>query len=124
MSSLTERDAAPALRHPGPSSTSNLRSIGDRPRLVVGIVAAYPSVRAGLAALIQVDRALTPMAIQPQSLLSGGAGPSIANLATIDLVVGLPDDARPREPATAEDGDDRRADAGDRVRETVAELLQ
>ena len=92
MSSLTERDAAPALRHPGPSSTSNLRSIGDRPRLVVGIVAAYPSVRAGLAALIQVDRALTPMAIQPQTLLSGGAGPSIANLATIDLVVVEPGD--------------------------------
>jgi DNA-binding NarL/FixJ family response regulator len=93
MSSLSEREAASTFRNPASTTiTSNLRSISDRPRLVVGIIAAYPSVRAGLAALIQVDRALTPMAIQPQSLLASAGGPTIANLASIDLIVVEPGD--------------------------------
>jgi DNA-binding NarL/FixJ family response regulator len=92
MSSLSEREAATTFRNPASTTTSNLRSISDRPRLVVGIIAAYPSVRAGLAALIQVDRALTPMAIQPQALLASAGGPTIANLASIDLIVVEPGD--------------------------------
>ncbi len=88
MSSLSEREPASAPRQPAP--TGNLRSLGDRPRLTVGIVAAYPSVRAGLAALIQIDRALSPMAIQPQALMA--SGPGIPNLAALDLIVVEPGD--------------------------------
>ena len=87
MSSLSEREPASALRRP--ASTPNLRSIGERPRLVVGIVAAYPSVRAGIAALIQADRALAPMAIQPQALMAGGSGLPNSGL---DLIVVEPGD--------------------------------
>lgn len=56
-------------------------------RLVVGIVAAYPSLRAGLATLIQDDRDLTATAISPQMLGSSTRAASGNQISDADVLL-------------------------------------
>lgn len=56
-------------------------------RLVIGIVAAYPSLRAGLATLIQDDRDLTATAISPQMLGSSNRAASGTQISDADVLL-------------------------------------
>lgn len=81
MVSRLEPRTRPHLEIAAPSQRPALR------RLVVGIVAAYPSLRAGLASLLQSDTALTPSAIAPESLGSFSRTPSSRGIAEADVVI-------------------------------------
>ncbi|MGI8483166.1 MAG: helix-turn-helix domain-containing protein [Thermomicrobiales bacterium] len=70
----------------------NPRAASPRPRyapvrLVIGIVAAYPSLRAGLATLIQDDRDLTATAISPQMLGSSTRAASGNQISDADVLL-------------------------------------
>jgi len=85
----TERDA--------PSSMPRLITAG-RDRRVVGVVAAYPSLRAGLATLIQSDPHLTVTAISPQVLSAASEMPGVAQLGQLgnmDVILVEPGDLAP-----------------------------
>lgn len=77
-----------------PSSMPRLISTG-RDRRVVGVVAAYPSLRAGLATLIQSDPQLTVAAISPQALSAATDMPGVAQLGDIDVILVEPGDLAP-----------------------------
>ena len=61
-------------------------------RLVVGIVAAYPSMRAGLGALVQSDRNLTPSAIAPAALAAASGMPALGQISDADVILVEPGD--------------------------------
>ena len=61
-------------------------------RLVVGIVAAYPSMRAGLGALVQSDRNLTASAVAPQALAAASGMPALAQISDADVILVAPGD--------------------------------
>ncbi len=61
-------------------------------RLVVGIVAAYPSMRAGLGALVQSDRNLTASAVAPQALAAASGMPALAQISDADVILIAPGD--------------------------------
>ena len=61
-------------------------------RLVVGIVAAYPSVRAGLATLLQDDIDLSPSAIQPQMLGTPTRSTTMGQVTDADVILVSPND--------------------------------
>lgn len=61
-------------------------------RRVVGVVAAYPSLRAGLATLIQRDPHLTVTAISPQALMAASEVPGVAPLGNLDVILVEPGD--------------------------------
>lgn len=63
--------------------------------LVIGIVAAYPSLRAGLASLIQNDRTLTASAIPAQALGSGSQSLTTLRLSEYDVVLVEPRELAP-----------------------------
>jgi len=80
-----------------PSSMPRLISAG-RDRRVVGVVAAYPSLRAGLATLIQSDPRLTVSAISPQVLSAASEMPGMAQLGqleSMDVILVEPGDLAP-----------------------------
>jgi DNA-binding NarL/FixJ family response regulator len=64
-------------------------------RLVVGIVAAYPSMRAGLGALVQSDRNLTASAVAPQALAAASGMPALAQISDADVILIAPGDLDP-----------------------------
>ncbi len=69
-----------------------------RDRRVVGVVAAYPSLRAGLATLIQSDPRLTVFAISPQVLSAASEMPGVAQLGqleNVDVILVEPGDLAP-----------------------------
>lgn len=72
-------------------SASRSRSIMDREPIVVAVLAAYPSVRAGLASLLQADDSIRPTSIRFQSLLAPESVSAALPLAT-DLVLVDPGD--------------------------------
>lgn len=61
-------------------------------RLVVGIVAAYPSMRAGLGALVQSDINLTATAIAPAALAAASGMPALAQISDADVILIEPGD--------------------------------
>lgn len=61
-------------------------------RLVVGIVAAYPSMRAGLGALVQSDMNLTASAIAPAALAAASGMPALAQISDADVILVEPGD--------------------------------
>jgi DNA-binding NarL/FixJ family response regulator len=61
-------------------------------RLVVGIVAAYPSMRAGLGALVQSDVNLTATAIAPAALAAASGMPALAQISDADVILVEPGD--------------------------------
>jgi len=61
-------------------------------RLVVGIVAAYPSMRAGLGALVQNDRSLTPAAIAPAAIAAASGMPALSQMSDADVILVEPND--------------------------------
>lgn len=56
-------------------------------RRVIGIVAAYPSLRAGLGALIQHDPGFMASAISPETVLAWSQMPGTAAIADMDAVL-------------------------------------
>lgn len=80
--------------HDARSSMPRLVSAG-RDRRTVGIVAAYPSLRAGLATLIQSDPHLTVSAISPQVLSAASEVPGVAQLGNLDVILVEPGDLAP-----------------------------
>ncbi|MGC4106563.1 MAG: response regulator transcription factor [Thermomicrobiales bacterium] len=90
MISRLETRSHPHLEIAAPSQTPRARS--GPSRLVVGIVAAYPSLRAGLASLLQTDIALTPSAIAPESLGSFNRTPSVRSISDADVIIIEPTD--------------------------------
>ena len=88
--SITDRGTA----NGSPSPLPRLISPG-RDRRVVGIVAAYPSLRAGLATLIQSDPHLTVSAISPQVLSAASEMPGVAQLGNLDVILVEPGDLAP-----------------------------
>lgn len=77
-----------------PTPLPRLISAG-RDRRVVGVVAAYPSLRAGLATLIQSDPQLTVSAISPQALGAASEMPGVAQLGDLDVILVEPGDLAP-----------------------------
>ncbi|MEJ7901428.1 MAG: hypothetical protein WKF63_06240, partial [Thermomicrobiales bacterium] len=69
-----------------PAPRSNAR------RLVVGIVAAYPSMRAGLGALVQGDTSLTASAIAPAALAAASGMPALGQISDADVILVEPGD--------------------------------
>lgn len=63
----------------------------ERERLVVAILAAYPSVRAGLASLLQLDNAISATSLSLQALLAAD-GPGDALPLATDLILVDPGD--------------------------------
>lgn len=61
-------------------------------RLVIGIVAAYPSMRAGLGALVQSDRNLTASAIAPAALAAASGMPALGQISDADVILVEPGD--------------------------------
>lgn len=61
-------------------------------RLVVGIVAAYPSMRAGLGALVQSDSSLTASAIAPAALAAASGMPALGQISDADVILVEPGD--------------------------------
>ena len=61
-------------------------------RLVVGIVAAYPSMRAGLGALVQGDTSLTASAIAPAALAAASGMPALGQISDADVILVEPGD--------------------------------
>ncbi len=61
-------------------------------RLVVGIVAAYPSMRAGLGALVQSDVNLTASAIAPAALAAASGMPALGQISDADVILVEPGD--------------------------------
>lgn len=61
-------------------------------RLVVGIVAAYPSMRAGLGALVQSDLNLTASAIAPAALAAASGLPALGQISDADVILIDPGD--------------------------------
>ena len=61
-------------------------------RLVVGIVAAYPSMLAGLGALVQSDRNLTASAIAPAALAAASGMPALGQISDADVILIEPGD--------------------------------
>jgi DNA-binding NarL/FixJ family response regulator len=72
-------------------SSSRSRVDATREPIVVAVLAAYPSVRAGLASLLQVDDSIRPTSIRFQSLLAPESISTALPLAT-DLVLVDPGD--------------------------------
>jgi DNA-binding NarL/FixJ family response regulator len=58
----------------------------------VGIVAAYPSMRAGLGALVQSDRNLTASAVAPQALAAASGMPALSQISDADAILIAPAD--------------------------------
>jgi DNA-binding NarL/FixJ family response regulator len=81
---------APTELPAGRPVTSRPRAI--RHRLVVGIVAAYPSLRAGLATLIQDDVDLTATAISTQALSLPNRATTIGQITDADVLLVEPND--------------------------------
>jgi len=71
---------------------TNLATPVQGSRLVVGIVAAYPSMRAGLGALVQSDRNLTASAIAPAALAAASGMPALAQISDADVILVEPGD--------------------------------
>lgn len=61
-------------------------------RLVIGIVAAYPSMRAGLGALVQSDISLTASAIAPAALAAASGMPALGQISDADVILVEPGD--------------------------------
>jgi len=59
---------------------------------VVGIVAAYPSMRAGLGALVQGDTSLTASAIAPAALAAASGMPALGQISDADVILVEPGD--------------------------------
>ena len=72
-------------------SASRSRVLPAREPIVVAVLAAYPSVRAGLASLLQADDSIRPTSIRFQSLLTPESISTALPLAT-DLVLVDPGD--------------------------------
>lgn len=64
-------------------------------RRVIGIVAAYPSLRAGLGALIQQDRGFMASAISPDTVLAWSQMPAMSAIEEMDAVLIDPRDLAP-----------------------------
>lgn len=94
--------STPALSRPAPISQLPSRTdlgarglprlAAEQPRLVVGIVAAYPSMRAGLGALVQSDRSLTAAAIAPAALAAASGMPALGQITDADVILVEPGD--------------------------------
>ncbi|MBA2557302.1 MAG: response regulator transcription factor [Chloroflexi bacterium] len=89
MVTLESRTAAATGGGPLSSFTPVTRSPR---RLVVGIVAAYPSMRAGLGALVQSDRNLTASAVAPQALAAASGMPALSQISDADAILIAPAD--------------------------------
>jgi DNA-binding NarL/FixJ family response regulator len=86
---ISDRSEGPATRR----SIHNLPVSTPAPqRLVVGIVAAYPSMRAGLGALVQSDLNLTASAIAPAALAAASGLPALAQISDADVILIDPGD--------------------------------
>jgi DNA-binding NarL/FixJ family response regulator len=59
---------------------------------VIGIVAAYPSMRAGLGALVQSDVNLTASAIAPTALAAASGMPALGQISDADAILVEPGD--------------------------------
>lgn len=77
--------------------TSNLARIPmpGTARRVIGIVAAYPSLRAGLGALIQQDPGFMASAISPDTVLAWSQMPATSAIVDMDAVLIDPRDLAP-----------------------------
>lgn len=64
-------------------------------RRVVGIVAAYPSLRAGLGTLIQQDSGFAASAIAPETILAWNRMPAMSSMMDMDAVLIDPRDLAP-----------------------------
>lgn len=87
------------LNERGPGMFPSRRGLGNIPgprtnarRLVVGIVAAYPSMRAGLGALVQSDSNLTASAIAPAALAAASGMPALGQISDADVILVEPGD--------------------------------
>lgn len=87
------------LNERGESMFSSRRGFANIPapkpaarRLVVGIVAAYPSMRAGLGALVQSDINLTASAIAPAALAAASGMPALGQISDADVILIEPGD--------------------------------
>jgi len=87
------------LNERGESIFPSRRSLANIPaprpsnrRLVVGIVAAYPSMRAGLGALVQSDPSLTASAIAPAALAAASGMPALGQISDADVILVEPGD--------------------------------
>jgi DNA-binding CsgD family transcriptional regulator len=87
ITQLTSRVEPLNRRAPGTSRLAQEPS-----RIVVGIVAAYPSMRAGLGALVQSDRAMTPAAIAPAALAAASGMPALGQIGDADVILIEPND--------------------------------
>ncbi|MGB3305088.1 MAG: response regulator transcription factor [Thermomicrobiales bacterium] len=77
-----------AIASANPSSPREIgRARHARTRLIVGIVAAYPSLRAGLATLIQDDLDLTATAIPPEHFSASSERIAPAQIAHADVLL-------------------------------------
>jgi len=77
----------------GRRGLTNLPASRQAPRrLVVGIVAAYPSMRVGLGALVQSDINLTATAIAPAALAAASGMPALAQISDADVILVEPGD--------------------------------
>lgn len=86
---ITDRTETVATRRP----VHNLPVGTPAPqRLVVGIVAAYPSMRAGLGALVQSDLNLTASAIAPAALAAASGLPALGQISDADVILIDPGD--------------------------------
>jgi len=86
---ISDRSDAPIGRRP----VHNLPLGMPAPqRLVVGIVAAYPSMRAGLGALVQSDLNLTASAIAPAALAAASGLPALGQISDADVILIDPGD--------------------------------
>ncbi len=91
-----------ALNERGESIFPSRRGLANIPgprtgarRLVVGIVAAYPSMRAGLGALVQSDMSLTASAIAPAALAAASGMPALGQISDADVILVEPGDLGP-----------------------------
>ncbi len=64
-------------------------------RRVIGIVAAYPSLRAGLGTLIQQDPGFMASAISPDTILAWSQMPATSTMADMDVLLIDPRDLAP-----------------------------
>lgn len=79
----------------GPTSNVARIPMPGTARRVIGIVAAYPSLRAGLGALIQQDPGFMASAISPETVLAWSQMPVTAAIADMDAVLIDPRDLAP-----------------------------
>lgn len=86
---------APVEGRSSPLSNVARMPIPGTARRVIGIVAAYPSLRAGLGTLIQQDPGFMASAIAPETVLAWNQMPATTAIADMDVVLIDPRDLAP-----------------------------